>query len=99
MGISIGMGAFFLVFQGYEWVQLIKFGLTLTSGAYGGLFYLIIGTHGLHAVAALMGLLYVYYRIFYKEKLFLSRPFVVTEIFWYFVVGIWPLLFVVVYLL
>ena len=31
LGISILLGTFFLVFQGYEWIQLLKFGFTLSS--------------------------------------------------------------------
>ena len=50
---AIGLGAFFVCFQGYEWVSLISHGLTLTSSNYGSFFYLIVGTHGLHALAGL----------------------------------------------
>ena len=32
---AIGLGAFFVVFQGYEWVALIGQGLTLTSSQIG----------------------------------------------------------------
>ena len=53
LGISILLGAFFLVFQGYEWIQLLKFGFTLSSSVYGGLFYLLIGAHGFHVMGAL----------------------------------------------
>ncbi len=48
LGISILLGTFFLISQGNEWVQLINFGLTVSSSVYGGLFYLIIGAHGFH---------------------------------------------------
>ena len=50
---AVLLGTFFVVFQGYEWVQLIHEGLTLTSSTLGAFFYLIVGTHALHAVAAL----------------------------------------------
>ena len=42
------LGIVFLVVQGYEWVKLIGYGLTLSSGVYGATFYTLIGCHGLH---------------------------------------------------
>jgi cytochrome c oxidase subunit III len=59
---SIALGAFFVLFQGAEWVALIREGLTLTVTTHGSFFYLIVGVHGLHAVAALLGLAYVFGR-------------------------------------
>ena len=41
--LSILFGAFFVLFQGYEWVRLISFGLTAQSSQYGSIFYLLIG--------------------------------------------------------
>ena len=54
------LGRFFLSVQGYEWVRLIHFGLTVSSSVYGGLFYTLIGFHGLHVVGALIWLLVVF---------------------------------------
>ena len=48
-----------MLIQGYEWVQLIHFGLTVSSSVYGGLFYTLIGFHGLHVFGALIWLLVV----------------------------------------
>ena len=70
--------------------------LTVTSSTHGSFFYLIVGAHGLHAVAALCALLYVWRR-FVTAKLHRSQ-FQAVQIFWYFVVGIWPILYGVVYL-
>ncbi len=39
-------GTSFLLIQGFEWFRLIRFGLTVSSSVYGGLFYTIIGCHG-----------------------------------------------------
>src|ERR671932_1127875 len=51
------LGAIFLSVQGYEWVKLIRYGLTLSSGVYGATFYTLIGLHGLHVAGALVWLL------------------------------------------
>ena len=90
------LGAFFVVSQGREWTALVAEGLTLTSSTYGAFFYLIVGTHGLHAVAAILALGWVCHRL-WKDRL--TAPQLGTvAVFWYFVVLVWPLLYWRVYL-
>src|SRR5207253_3319708 len=60
LGLTAILGGIFLAVQGYEWVRLFHFGLTLSSSVYGGLFYTLIGFHGLHVVGALTWLLIVF---------------------------------------
>jgi len=96
MLVAILLGAFFVVFQGVEWAALLREGLTITSGPHGGFFYLIIGTHALHAVAAVLVLLWAYVRLL-RRDLVLTQ-FLTVEIFWYFVVALWPILYWRVYL-
>jgi cytochrome c oxidase subunit 3 len=93
---SLLLGMFFVVFQGAEWVQLLHQGLTLTSSNHGGFFYLIVGLHGLHAVAAIVALARMYF-LLVRGKLERST-FLATSIFWYFVVGVWPMVYFRVYL-
>ncbi len=94
--VSILLGAFFVVFQGFEWLGLIREGLTLTSSNHGSFFYLIVGMHALHAVAALIVLVLVQLLLM-RGRLTHSR-FAAAQVFWYFVVGIWPILYLRVYL-
>lgn len=96
LGLAMALGAFFVVFQGYEWIRLIRFGLTMTSSTYGSFFYLIVGAHALHAVAALVALGWTTVRL-RRGDLSLA-VFRSTQVFWYFVVGVWPILYVLVYL-
>ena len=93
---SVLLGAFFVAFQGAEWVALVREGLTLTSSVLGSFFYLIVGLHALHAVVALGVLVFVYDRL--RRGWLSSTRLAAAEVFWYFVVGIWPLLYLVVYL-
>ncbi len=93
---ALGLGTFFVLFQGYEWVSLIGQGLTMRSSALGSFFYLIVGVHALHAIAAL-GLLFVTWRRMRRGWL-ASSQLATAEVFWYFVVGIWPLIYLIVYL-
>ena len=92
----IGLGLFFVVFQGVEWLALIEEGLTLTSSHHGAFFYLIIGCHALHAIFALCVLSFVYVKTLQGD--FRETTFWAAEFFWYFVVGMWPLLYWLVYL-
>ena len=98
LGISILLGAFFLVFQGYEWIQLLKFGFTLSSSVYGGLFYLLIGAHGFHVMGALAILIYAWYRIKNQGNPITPEGLFPFQLLWYFVVCVWPVLYILVYL-
>mgnify|MGYP001549253523 FL=1 len=96
LGLAIALGGFFVLFQGAEWVALIGEGLTLTSGQLGGFFYLLVGTHALHVLVGFIILLYTYQKLSHDE---LDRfTFWPAQIFWYFVVGVWPILYWQVYL-
>lgn len=93
--LSIVTGAFFVAVQGYEWVHLIKFGLTMTSGIFGACFFLIIGIHALHALGAIIALI-ACYRLYSRGSL--QKDYLTAmQIFWGFVVVIWPLLYGLIY--
>jgi cytochrome c oxidase subunit III len=94
--LSIGLGLFFLTFQGYEWVRLLRFGLTMTASTYGAFFYLIVGVLAWHAVVALFALSYCNVQLARGELT--PAAFSATQIFWYFVVILWPILYLLVYL-
>jgi cytochrome c oxidase subunit 3 len=94
--VSILLGAYFVIAQGLEWVALIREGLTLTSSTHGGFFYLIVGLHALHAVAALLVLGYAW--LLMRGERLIPNTFHAAQIFWYFVVGLWPILYIQVYL-
>ncbi len=94
--IAIGLGAFFVCFQGYEWISLIRHGLTITSSNYGSFFYLIVGMHGMHALAGLAMLVRAGLKL--TGGLLAPSTFAAAQLFWYFVVGLWPILYFLVYL-
>jgi cytochrome c oxidase subunit 3 len=89
------LGAMFVVLQGREWVALLSQGLTMFSGGLGAFFYLIVGTHALHAVAALIGLGVAWWRM--TRGTLTPGFFLGAQTFWYFVVGIWPIIYARVY--
>jgi heme/copper-type cytochrome/quinol oxidase subunit 3 len=94
--LSILLGGFFVWFQGLEWAALLQEGLTIQSSSYGGFFYLIVGTHALHAVAALVALVWAWFRL--DKDTLTATQLATVSAFWYFVVLVWPVLYAKVYL-
>ncbi len=93
---AIALGAGFVLLQGREWLQLLAQGLTLRSSALGSFFYMIVGTHALHALIALGVLGWLWLRL--GRGPVPRATLAAGEIFWYFVVGVWPVLYWRVYL-
>ncbi len=95
---STVLGCLFLAVQGSEWVRLIHQGLTLSSGAYGSIFYTLVGLHAAHVVAAVIWLLAVL--LLAWRGRFTARhhtPVQLCAMYWYFVCGLWLVLFGLVY--
>ncbi len=96
---TTGLGVVFLAIQGYEWAKLIQVGLTLSSGVYGATFYVLIGTHALHVLGAVIWLGVVLLRA-RKGRYRPGRDvgMAVCGMYWFYVVGLWPVLYWLVYL-
>ncbi len=98
-GLTALLGAAFVLVQGIEWTRLVQHGLTLGSSTYGATFYMLIGCHALHvltgaswvAVTALLAR---------AEGFSDTHPAALEMcgIYWYFVCGLWGVLFPLVYL-
>jgi heme/copper-type cytochrome/quinol oxidase subunit 3 len=95
LSLGLALGALFVVLQGAEWVSLLRQGLTLESSQVGSFFYLIIGTHALHAVCALGLLAWCWAGLVAGS--FRPARFGAVQLLWYFVVLVWPVLWLVVY--
>ena len=93
--LTLLAGLFFLIFQGCEWFNLVRCGLTLQVDQFGSFFNTLICTHALHLFGALCGMLYIMTR-FSAHTLDASTLWAM-QILWYFVVGIWPLIYILVY--
>ena len=93
------LGTTFLFIQGLEWVRLIHFGLTASSSVYGGLFYTLIGFHGLHVFGALIWLAVVWLKLGASVSQAKTKIRLQTcGMYWIFVVALWPVLYGLVYL-
>jgi cytochrome c oxidase subunit III len=92
---AVGLGIAFVSLQGVEWVALLREGLTLRSSSHGAFFYLIVGAHAVHAVAAIVALAWVY--LLMRRGKQVPEAFAATQVFWYFVVLVWPVIYLRVY--
>jgi len=99
LGVTALLGSVFLAVQGFEWLELIRYGLTVSSSVYGGMFYTLIGFHAAHVLGALvwLGIVFVLARRGRYSKS--SHVGLQTcHMYWIFVVGLWPVLYGLVYL-
>lgn len=96
---TFALGATFLAIQGSEWVRLLGHGLGVSTSLYGATFYTLIGLHGLHVLAAVIWLLVVALR-FDGGRFSLERAarLDICAMYWFYVCGLWAVLFPLVYL-
>lgn len=93
------LGIAFLAVQGSEWLRLVVHGLKVSSGVYGSTFYVLIGTHGLHVLGAVIWLLAVLFKA--RSNRFSADNAKAVElvgIYWTYVGALWLVLFPLVYL-
>ena len=94
------MGLYFVLGQGYEYLQLIHDGLTLSSG-YGSVFFIPTGFHGLHVTGGLIAFLFLLGRT-YAARTFTQEQqtsAIVVSYYWHFVDVVWIGLFTTIYLI
>jgi cytochrome c oxidase subunit 3 len=94
-------GALFVAGQVFEYANLVGEGLTISSSAYGSVFYLTTGFHGLHVTGGLVAFLLTLGRTFASKKFGHAEATtaVVTSYYWHFVDVVWIGLFIVIYVL
>lgn len=102
LGITVGLGVFFLFLQAAEYYEAFaQFGLTLNSGIYGSTFFMLTGFHGFH-VAMGMTMLAIQLIRSLKNKHFTPTDhfgFEASSWYWHFVDVVWVFLFLFVYIL
>jgi cytochrome c oxidase subunit 3 len=99
--LSFLMGLYFVLGQGYEYLSLVRDGLTLSSSGYGSVFYIPTGFHGLHVTGGLVAFLFLLGRT-YAAKRFTQEQQVsaiVVSYYWHFVDVVWIGLFTTIYLI
>jgi cytochrome c oxidase subunit III len=99
--ITFVMGAFFIGGQVYEYAELVKEGLTLSGSAYGSVFYLPTGFHGLHVTGGLIAFLFILGRTYAARRFTHDQATsaIVVSYYWHFVDVVWIGLFATIYLI
>ena len=100
IALTFVMGAFFIGGQVYEYAELVHEGLTISSSAYGSVFYLATGFHGLHVTGGLIAFLIVMIRVSKARRFGHSQATtaIVVSYYWHFVDIVWIALFSAIYL-
>ena len=99
--VSFLLGAYFVGGQLWEYRELVHKGLTLSSDAYGSIFYLATGFHGLHVTGGLIAFLFMLGRT-YAAKRFTheqATSAIVVSYYWHFVDVVWIGLFATIYII
>ncbi|WP_425577036.1 cytochrome c oxidase subunit 3 [Nocardioides marinquilinus] len=95
------MGAIFIGGQAFEYAELVHEGITIGSSAYGSMFYLTTGFHGLHVTGGLIAFLFVLGRTYLARKFTHEQAVsaIVVSYYWHFVDVVWIGLFATIYLI
>lgn len=89
------LGATFVLLQARHASQLISSGLTMTSSQQASFFFLLGGLHTAHAAATLVALFVAWRRL--GRGTLSPGFFAAAQVFWYFVVVMWPVVYARVY--
>jgi cytochrome c oxidase subunit 3 len=96
--LTLAMGTAFVLGQANEYRNLIEEGTTLSSSAYGTVFYLTTGFHALHVTGGLIAFVYLLIRTrLSKFTPAQATAAIVVSYYWHFVDVVWIGLFAVIY--
>jgi heme/copper-type cytochrome/quinol oxidase subunit 3 len=95
LGITIALGAVFLLGQGAEWLRLFRRGVTISQDLFGATFFTLTGLHALHALIGI-GLLAIVLSL--AAGLRRSLAIQTLALYWYFTGIVWIAIFAIVYL-
>ena len=98
--ITLIMGTVFVLGQAGEYYQLVaEHGTTIASSAYGTVFYMTTGFHGLHVIGGLIAFVFLIVRTrLSKFTPAQAIAAIVVSYYWHFVDIVWIGLFAVIYL-
>jgi cytochrome c oxidase subunit 3 len=100
IGVTVVLGATFLLMQAYDYTTLYSAGVRLDAGTFGTTYYTLTGFHGAHVLGGVIMLSVVLYRAmagqFSKDHHDMVEA---TSIYWHFVDVVWIVLFSTLYLI
>jgi len=95
------MGAIFIAGQVTEYTSLVQEDTTISSSAYGSMFYLTTGFHGIHVAGGLIAFLFVLGRTYLARRFTHEQAVtaIVVSYYWHFVDVVWIGLFFTIYVI
>jgi cytochrome c oxidase subunit 3 len=95
LGATVLLGAVFLTNQGLEYAANT---FSVSSHAYGSIYYLMTGLHGLHVLGGLLAMVLLMIRASVDADVVAQEPAVaVVSYYWHFVDVVWIALFATLY--
>ncbi|XOK63666.1 cytochrome o ubiquinol oxidase subunit III [Paenibacillus elgii] len=100
LGVTVLLGAAFIVLEVNEFIHLVHEGATISTSAFLSAFFTLVGTHGLHVS---LGLVWMIALIIQLAKHGITpvtkRKVNVISLFWHFLDVVWIFVFTLVYLM
>ncbi|MGH2375757.1 MAG: cytochrome c oxidase subunit 3 [bacterium] len=98
LGATTALGIAFLVGQVIAWRQLVSAGIYMTTNPHSAFFYLFTGTHAVHLVGGVGGLIYALWKVRQSADAGDAAAVVgPVATYWHFVDGLWLYLFVILF--
>jgi cytochrome c oxidase subunit 3/cytochrome o ubiquinol oxidase subunit 3 len=100
LGMTVLLGAAFIVGTGIEWSRLINdHGLTISRNLFGTTFYTLIGFHAFHVTIGLL-VMVILLCLEMRGRLATKSPAAeLVSWYWHFVDGVWIVVFSLVYVI
>ena len=95
VAVTALLGTLFLANQGLEYAGL---DFTMSTHAYGSLFFLLTGFHGAHVAAGIVLMLVMVFVGTGRTQAPLAEPLTVASYYWHFVDVVWVAMFATIYL-
>jgi cytochrome c oxidase subunit 3/cytochrome o ubiquinol oxidase subunit 3 len=97
---TIALGVVFLLGTAYEWSELIRHGLTISSNLFGSTYYTLVGFHALHVTGGVITMSIVLGLALRGQIGHEGHTGVeMVAWYWHFVDVVWVVVFTVVYLI
>jgi cytochrome c oxidase subunit 3 len=98
--LTLIMGATFVAGQGGEYLNLVHEGTTISGSAFGTVFFLTTGFHGMHVVGGLIAFVFLILRTrMSKFTPAQATAAIVVSYYWHFVDIVWIGLFATIYVI
>jgi cytochrome c oxidase subunit III len=98
--LTFVMGLIFVLGQANEYRMLVEEGTTIPGSAFGTVFFLATGFHGLHVIGGLIAFIFLLIRTrLSKFTPAQATSAIVVSYYWHFVDIVWIGLFAVIYLI